>query len=41
MDNILNFLENNKNIKLMEDCSHAQGAKFKNKYVGTFGAGHL
>lgn len=39
MDNISKFLENNKNIKLMEDCSHAQGAKFKNNYVGTFGVG--
>ena len=39
MDNILNFLENNNNIKLIEDCSHSQGAKFKNNYVGTFGVG--
>lgn len=25
-----------KNIKIIEDCSQAHGAKFKNKYVGTF-----
>ncbi len=24
-------------LKLIEDCAHAPGAKFKNKYVGTFG----
>ena len=27
----------NTNIKIIEDCAQAQGAKFKNKYVGTFG----
>ena len=25
------------NLKIIEDCAQAQGAKFKNKYVGTFG----
>ena len=25
------------NIDIIEDCAQAQGAKFKNKYVGTFG----
>jgi aminotransferase EvaB len=25
------------NIKIIEDCAQAQGAKFKDKYVGTFG----
>ena len=24
-------------LKIIEDCAQAQGAKFKNKYVGTFG----
>ena len=24
-------------LKVIEDCAQAQGAKFKNKYVGTFG----
>ena len=24
-------------LKLIEDCAHAPGAKFKNSYVGTFG----
>ena len=26
------------NLKIIEDCAQAQGAKFKNKYVGTFGS---
>lgn len=25
------------NLKLIEDCAHSPGAKFRNKYVGTFG----
>jgi len=25
------------NLKVVEDCAQAQGAKFKNKYIGTFG----
>ncbi len=25
------------NLKIIEDCAQAQGAKFKNKFVGTFG----
>ena len=25
------------NIKIIEDCAQAQGAKYKNKFVGTFG----
>ena len=25
------------NLKIIEDCAQAQGAKFKNKYVGSFG----
>lgn len=37
MKKIKIFLEKNKNIKLIEDFSHAQGAKFDDKYVGTFG----
>ena len=26
------------NLKIIEDCAQAQGAKFENKYVGTFGS---
>jgi dTDP-4-amino-4,6-dideoxygalactose transaminase len=36
MDKIKNVLKN-KNIKIIEDCSQAHGAKFKNKLVGSFG----
>ena len=25
-------------MHLIEDCAQSQGAKFKNKYVGTFGS---
>ena len=25
------------NLKIIEDCAQAQGAKFKNRYVGSFG----
>ncbi len=37
MINIMDFLKKNKNIQLIEDFSHAQGAKFDDKYIGTFG----
>ena len=30
-------ISNKYNIKIVEDCAQAQGAKFKNKFVGTFG----
>ena len=33
----LRTISKKKNIKIIEDCAQAQGAKFKNKYVGTFG----
>lgn len=36
MDVILDIC-NSKNLILLEDCSHAHGAKYKNKLVGTFG----
>jgi dTDP-4-amino-4,6-dideoxygalactose transaminase len=36
MDSILNFTKKNK-IKLIEDCSQAHGARYKNKSVGSFG----
>src|SRR6056300_410640 len=36
MDKIKDVLKN-KNIKIIEDCSQAHGAKFKNKLVGSFG----
>jgi dTDP-4-amino-4,6-dideoxygalactose transaminase len=36
MDPIINFAKKNK-IKLIEDCSQAHGAKYKNKTVGSFG----
>ena len=36
MDNIYNFCKKNK-IKLIEDCAHAVGTKYKNKHVGNFG----
>jgi dTDP-4-amino-4,6-dideoxygalactose transaminase len=36
MEKIRNVLRN-KNIKIIEDCSQAHGAKFKNKLVGSFG----
>ena len=31
------ILAKKKNIKVIEDCAQAQGAKYKNKYVGTLG----
>ncbi len=36
IDLIANFCKRN-NISLIEDCSQAHGAKYKNKYVGTYG----
>lgn len=36
MDEIINICKNN-NLLLFEDCSHAHGAKYKNKIVGSFG----
>jgi len=36
MDKILK-IANKYKIKIVEDCAQSQGAKFKNKYVGTFG----
>ena len=36
MDKIVEFAKK-KNIKIIEDCSQAHGAKFKNKFVGSFG----
>ena len=36
MDKILEISKKYK-LKLIEDCAQAQGAKFKNKYVGNFG----
>ena len=36
MDNISMIAKKYK-IKIIEDCAQAQGAKFKNKFVGTFG----
>ena len=30
-------IANKHNLKIIEDCAQAQGAKFKNKYVGNFG----
>ena len=37
MDKIDSIIKN-RNIHIIEDCAQAQGAKFKNKYVGTFGS---
>jgi len=37
MDKIVNICKK-KNIKLIEDCAHAIGTKFKNKHAGTFGS---
>ena len=31
------YLTKKYNLKLIEDCAQAQGAKYKNKYVGNFG----
>ena len=31
-------IANKYKLKIIEDCAQAQGAKFKNKYVGTFGS---
>ena len=31
------YLSKKYNLKLIEDCAQAQGAKYKNKYVGNFG----
>jgi dTDP-3-amino-2,3,6-trideoxy-4-keto-D-glucose/dTDP-3-amino-3,4,6-trideoxy-alpha-D-glucose/dTDP-2,6-dideoxy-D-kanosamine transaminase len=31
------FIAKKYNLKIIEDCAQAQGAKFNNKYVGTFG----
>ena len=36
MNKIIQIARKNK-LKVIEDCAQAQGAKFKNKYVGTFG----
>lgn len=36
MDKILN-IANKYNLKIIEDCSHAHGATYNNKKVGTFG----
>ncbi len=36
LDPIIEFAKNHK-IKLIEDCSQAHGAKYKNKHVGSFG----
>ena len=36
MKEILKIAKKNK-IKIIEDCAQAQGAKYKNKFVGTFG----
>ena len=36
MEEIMKFANKNK-IKVIEDCAQAQGAKYKNKFVGTFG----
>ena len=37
MDKIIKISKKYK-IEIIEDCAQAQGAKFKNKFVGTFGA---
>ena len=37
IDKVLNICKKRK-IHLIEDCAQSQGAKFKNKYVGTFGS---
>ncbi len=37
MDNI-SIIAKKYKIKIIEDCAQAQGAKFKNKFVGTFGS---
>ena len=36
MDKILKIAKKHK-LKIVEDCSHAHGSKYKNKLVGTFG----
>jgi len=36
MEKICKIAKRN-NLKVIEDCAQAQGAKFKNKYVGNFG----
>ena len=36
MEEILRIIKKYK-LKLIEDCAHAPGAKFKNKFVGNFG----
>ena len=36
MDDIVKIAKKN-NVKIIEDCAQAQGAKFKKKFVGTFG----
>jgi dTDP-4-amino-4,6-dideoxygalactose transaminase len=36
MDKILK-IANKHNLKVIEDCSHAHGSKYKGKHVGTFG----
>jgi len=36
MDEIVKICKN-RNLLLLEDCSHAHGARFKNKVVGSFG----
>ncbi len=36
MDKIIK-LSKRYNLKIIEDCAQSQGAKYKNKYVGTFG----
>ena len=38
MDGIIRIVEKN-NLAIVEDCSHAHGAEYKNKKVGNFGIG--
>jgi len=37
IENIINIAKKYK-LKVIEDCAQSQGAKFKNKFVGTFGS---
>lgn len=36
IDQIIKFAKK-KNLKIIEDCAHSQGSRFKNKYLGTWG----
>ena len=36
MDIIMDIAKEN-NLKVIEDCAHTQGGKYKNKYLGTWG----